>query len=70
MKVYSKIFFKDLNVNTRYFIKVFINHGVKSPFCFDYDDLIKISNIPDSRYKSRMVIERAKSLLEVSPCPN
>lgn len=71
MRISVKSFFNDLNVNTRYYIKQFQRLGVNDRFFFSDSDLSLIKNeLPQGRYKSAMVVERAKSLLEASSCQN
>lgn len=71
MQVSSKEFFKSLNVDFRYYSKVFSNIGVKSVFFYDLDDLkLIVNSFPITRYKSAIVVNRAKSLLEASKCQN
>jgi hypothetical protein len=70
MQISSKDFFNGLNVDFRYYTKVFSNIGVKSTFFFDEDDLNLIQSLPISRYKSAKVVNRAKSFLEVLSCQN
>lgn len=70
MPVCSKTFFENLRVDVRYYTNIFLNIGVKSPFIFDKDDLILISELPVYRYKTALVSHRAKSLLEASQCQN
>lgn len=71
MQVTSKVFFESLRVDIKYYTKVFKNLGVKSPFQFDSKDLEIISNnLPKKRFKSVLVSNRAKSLLEASRCQN
>lgn len=70
MQVTSKKFFESLRVDTKYYIKVFISLGVKSRQVFDSNDLEIISNLSTGRYKSDLVSNRAKSLLEASRCQN
>lgn len=71
MQISSKEFFKSLNVDFRYYSKVFTNIGVKSVFFYDLDDLILISDsLPITRYKSAIVVNRAKFFLEASKCQN
>ena len=57
MQVSSKIFFKGLRVDFKHYVKVFNKIGVKSVFFY-----------PVTRYKSAMVVNRAKSLLEGLQC--
>jgi len=65
VQVSAKEFFKCLSVDFRYFSKVFSKIGVKSSFFYDKEDLILIVKfLPISRYKSAIVVNRAKSFLE------
>ncbi|MCX6062089.1 MAG: hypothetical protein NT103_07575 [Campylobacterales bacterium] len=71
MQVSAKEFFKILNVDFRYYSKVFSNIGVKSVFFYDLDDLnLIVDTLPVTRYKSAIVVNRAKSYLEASKCQN
>lgn len=65
MQISSKDFFSSLSVDVRYYKKIFLSLGVKSTFFYDYDDLnIIVNNVRKDRYKSLLVLQRAKSLLE------
>lgn len=65
MQVSAKEFFKCLSVDFRYYSKVFSNIGVKSVFFYDLDDLnLIVEALPVTRYKSAIVVNRAKSYLE------
>jgi hypothetical protein len=67
MKVMCDFFFKGLRVDTNYYIKQFKSIGVKNRFILDRDDLEKIATkLPTPRYKSALVVDRAKSILEGS----
>lgn len=67
MQISSKDFFSSLSVDVRYYKKIFLSLGVKSTFFYDYDDLnIIVNNVRKDRYKSLLVLQRAKSLLEES----
>lgn len=57
-------FFEGLRVNVNYYINKFKSIGIKNRFFFDRDDLEKISKISTTRYKSALVVERAKFLLK------
>lgn len=71
MQVSAKEFFKSLSVNFRYFSKVFSNIGVKSVFFYDIEDLtLIVKTLPVTRYKSAIVVNRAKFYLEASKCQN
>lgn len=65
MRVFAIKFFSNLPVNKKHFIREFKLIGVKSSFLFDYDDLILISTkLTKNSYKTSLVIDRAKSILE------
>lgn len=65
MRISVKSFFENLNVDTRYYIKVFQKLGVNGRFFFSEEDLFLIKNeLPTGRYKSALVAERASDLLE------
>ncbi|MGZ8548866.1 MAG: hypothetical protein ACXW33_09680 [Sulfuricurvum sp.] len=69
MQVSAKEFFKSLSVDFRYYSKVFSNIGVKSVFFYDLDDLnLIVTSLPVSRYKSAIVVNRAKFYLEAFKC--
>lgn len=71
MLISSKEFFSTLIVDTRYYTKIFLNFGVKSSFFFDKHDLqLIVNNLRTDRYKSAIVVQRAKSFLEDLPCQN
>lgn len=71
MQVSAKEFFKCLSVDFRYYSKVFSNIGVKSVFFYDLDDLnLIVTTLPVTRYKSAIVVNRAKFYLEASKCQN
>jgi hypothetical protein len=72
MLVTSKDFFDGLRVDSKYYLKVFINNGVKSRFIFDSDDLTIISSCTAfvKSYKSSLIAIRAKSLLGGVECQN
>lgn len=65
MRVSRDEFFKNLNLNSSYFIQKIKSFGVNEPaFYFSEEDLkLIISNLPVNRYKSALVVERAKDLL-------
>lgn len=63
MQISSKDFFRNLNVGTRYYTKVLVKKGVKSPYFFDKEDLVLISSLPATRYRNALVVNRAKQLL-------
>ncbi|MDP3119944.1 MAG: hypothetical protein Q8N01_05990 [Sulfuricurvum sp.] len=65
MLISSKDFFSSLSVDVRYYKKIFLSLGVKSTFFYDYDDLnIIINNVRRDRYKSLLVLQRAKNILD------
>lgn len=64
MKVSCNFLFEGLRVNTKYYNGLFKKIGVKNRFFFDLEDLEKISKIPTTRYKTGLVVERAKNVLE------
>lgn len=64
MRIFSSLFFQNLDVDARHYRKVFKQLGVKNSFVYDLEDLQLISNLPPLRYKSVLVSERAKSFLE------
>ena len=70
MQVSSRVFFSCLKVDIKYYTKVFKRIGVKSSFFYDDEDLILIADaLSFNSYKSAMIANRAKSLLEASKCP-
>lgn len=65
MRVKCDSLFDGLRVDTNYYIRQFKKLGVQNRFFLDRDDLEKIVNqLPTKRYKSAMIVERAKSLLK------
>ncbi len=67
MRVMCENLFVGLNVNRKYYVKQFKNIGVKNRFCLDRNDLETIVNkLPTSRYKSALIVERVKTVLEGS----
>ena len=65
MRVSRDEFFSNLNINRKYFLKKIKSFGVDvSSFYFSRNDLeLIISCLPVNRYKSALVVERAKDLL-------
>jgi hypothetical protein len=71
MQISAREFFRPLIVDFRYYSKVFSNIGVKSSFFYDDEDLnLIVSKLSVSRYKSALVVNRAKSLLGGVECQN
>lgn len=71
VQISAREFFKSLSVDFRYFSKVFTNIGVKSVFFYDLEDLkLIVTTLPVTRYKSAIVVNRAKFYLEASKCQN
>jgi len=67
MRISCRMFFDGLSVDSRHFNLKFKEFGVKSAFFYDELDLRNIAdNLPVTRYKSALVVERALKLLENS----
>lgn len=65
MKVKCDSLFEGLRVDSNYYIRQFKKLGVQNRFFLDRYDLEKIVNqLPTKRYKSAMIVERAKSVLK------
>jgi hypothetical protein len=65
MKVMCDSFFFGLGVDSRYYLRQFKRLGIQNRFYFDSNDLqIIVSDLPTPRYKSVLVVERAKSFLK------
>lgn len=64
MQVSVHSFFSGLNVDTRYYTKIFQSIGVNGRFFFSEDDLLIIANnLPQGRYKRALIVKRASDLL-------
>lgn len=67
MSVSVNSFFDGLNVNSRYYLKLFKSYGIENRFFFNEVDLMLIvQNLPRKRYKSDLVFRRASELLGAS----
>ena len=65
MKVMCDSFFVGLRVDSKYYLRQFKSLGIQNRFYFDSNDLqIIVNKLPTPRYKSVLVVERAKSFLK------
>jgi len=64
MCVSTQTFFNGLCVCPQHYHNRFREIGVKNRFFYDEDDLKLIQQLPVQKYKTALVVNRARSLLE------